>query len=57
MSKRIKKLQVNFAPNETLSEPYVEDALLTQLMVVVSRVGLRASQLNKNSVIIVEKEI
>lgn len=43
-----KKLKVVFAPNPEPVEDIVTDAFITQLMTTITRVGLRADQLNSN---------
>ncbi|GEM_PF-3195603 len=48
----IKKLKVSFDPNPEPVEQIALDALLTQLMVTVTRVGLRTDQLSENDAII-----
>ena len=48
----IKKLKVSFDPNPEPVEQIALDALLTQLMVTVTRGGLRTDQLSENDAII-----
>ena len=48
----IKKLKVSFDPNPEPVEQIALDALLTQLMVTVTRGGLRTDQLSEYDAII-----
>ena len=52
MANSIKKLKVNFTSNSEEIDSLVSDALITQLMVTITRVGLRTDRLNNNDAII-----
>ncbi len=49
------KLKVIFASNTAIVDEAVSNAMLTQLMVTITRVGLRIDKRNENNVIM-EKE-
>lgn len=53
---RTKKFKVIFDSNPQPVEQLTSDVLITQLMVTITRVGLRTDQLNNNDIIGKEKE-
>lgn len=53
---KTKKYKVVFESNPEPVDQIVTDALVTQLMVTVTRVGLRTDRLNNNDAIIVKEK-
>ena len=56
MTKNIKKFKVIFEPNCEPFDQVTADALVTQLMVTICRVGLRADRSHNSAIIKKEKE-
>lgn len=51
-----KKITIDFVPNNETVNVAVDSALLTQLMVTITQIGIRIDNHNNNNIIVKEKK-